>query len=89
MQYKASVPPNWDPLLNTIFSIYGSEKASMMAERYGVLLFLHGPGSLEVSGTSTRYFSAHWLTVRFSGGCHALRTSTGMCFDTLLFPCGS
>src|SRR5574343_1594878 len=58
-------------------STKSSENASMMARRYGARALSHGPGSADVSATSTRCFSAHCETVRSSGGLHRDLISLG------------
>lgn len=47
----------------------------MIPTRYGVTSLRHGPGAALVLASKTLYFSAHWLTVKSSGGLNTAKLS--------------
>src|SRR5580704_9840905 len=71
----ASVLPNCEASLQTIFRVLRSEIASWIARKYGVLLVRHCPGSALASRDRMRNLSAHSLTETEGGGVSTRRQS--------------
>lgn len=59
----------------------GSVKQSITSRKYGVRLVFHGPGSALLSVESRRFFSAHCVTVKSSGGFMPARTFATTAFS--------
>lgn len=65
---SASVPPTCVGLTKITFSVRQSLSSSMIPARYCVVALRHGPGLADDLLSRILYFSAHSLTVSFSGG---------------------